>query len=196
VCPDGSGGPASSLYAHPVSTDPVDLSSYRSDWPERFAAAAGELRPVLGAGFVVEHIGSTAVPGLSAKDCIDILVVAPSLAAFHGATSLVEQVGFEYRPGAFPDHPPHRFFRRVVGGRRTHHLHLLVDGSDEVHAYLALRSLLRSDARARQDYEDVKQRLVSEGADDRGAYIEGKAPVVEALVERALLRWPAPHGDR
>ena len=81
-----------------------------------------------------------------------------------------------------------------VDGVRTHHIHLLVDGSDEVDAYLALRALLRSDAGARWEYEMVKRRLAEADPEDRGAYIEGKAPVVAGLVQTALNRWPDAQG--
>lgn len=174
-----------------MSTDAVSLSSYRDDWPVRFASASARLLAALGTQFAVEHIGSTSVPGLSAKDSIDVLVVAPTRAAFDVATPLIQEIGFDYRPGAFPDEPLHRFFRRVEGGVRTHHVHLHIQGSVKVHGYLAFRALLRSDACARQEYAEVKQRLVTASPGDRRAYIEGKAPVVESLLERALLLWPA-----
>lgn len=178
------------IYAAIVATDSVNLSPYLDDWPLRFSAVSTLLLSVLSDEFVVEHIGSTAVPGLAAKDCIDVLVLAPSRAAYEAATPLIEQAGFDYRPGAFPDDPPHRFFRRVADGVRTHHIHLLVDGSHEVDAYLALRALLRADAGARQAYETVKRRLIEADPDDRGAYIEGKDALVAALVQTALSRWP------
>ena len=69
----------------PVPDDPINLSEYQPDWPKRFDIAARKLSSLLGSEFVVEHIGSTAVPDLAAKDCIDIFDRRP-LSRWHAGS--------------------------------------------------------------------------------------------------------------
>ncbi len=77
-------------------TNAVGFTRYQEDWPRRFAMAAHELSSVLGTAYSIEHIGSTAVPGLAAKDCVDTLVISPTRESLDGATTTISDAGYDF----------------------------------------------------------------------------------------------------
>lgn len=174
---------------HFVADDP--------EWPSRFRAAREQLLPMLPPGARVEHVGSTSVPGLAAKDCIDIAVVVPRLGQIDEAVAALAPLGYQARPNAFDD-PGHVFLRRLGNGQRSHHLHLYQEGHQNLIEVLAFRDLLRADPDARERYQSVKKSLAEANPYDRGGYLAGKTEVVQELVQLALARFQdgAPHEGR
>lgn len=141
-------------------------------------------RPTLVA---VEHIGSTAVPGLAAKPTIDLLAVVADeeLAA---ARLAVEGLGYIWVPESFADDPRHQFLHRLRNHKRTHHLHVLAASSPLVARYLLFRDYLRAHPDEAARYADFKLDLADRYAADRDRYIDSKPPFVDAMIERAW-RW-------
>lgn len=131
---------------------------------------------------VIEHIGSTAVPGLVAKPTIDIALGVASIGALHDHRPALESLGYEWRAGF---HPQHQFLRKIVGDERTHHLHAVVHPSYEFDDWIIFRDLLRGDAAARRAYVEEKRRLAARFYTDRGAYVEAKAVIVQQLLAQA-----------
>ena len=170
-----------------ITRNELHFVGYDPQWPEKFAAARDELLPVLPGGSRVEHFGSTSVPGLSAKDCIDIAVAVPDLQQVDEVIPALESLGYEARPDAFKD-PGHVFFRRLTDGRRSHHLHLYREGHRDLIGVLALRDLLRSDSQARRRYQAVKESLAEANPHDRAGYAAGKDAIARELLELALIR--------
>ena len=126
-------------------------------WPEQFRLVREHLLGCLGAAAVsIEHIGSTSVPGLAAKPTIDVLVVVDDTDEVLARSGPLAALGFEYRPDAWPDPRRHLFLRRVVDGRRTHHLHVVPVGSPEIDDYLTLRDYLRTHPAEASAYRDHK----------------------------------------
>lgn len=164
----------------------VRVVSYDPDWPRRFEAAGEEIRPLLPDGSRVEHVGSTAVPGLAAKDIVDIAVVVPRLDDLELVVERLEAVGYQARRAAFDDDPGHVFLRMMHAGRRSQHVHLYVDHNVNLIGVVAVRDLLRADPDARQRYQDVKLALAGAEPYDLGAYIEGKSDTVQQLLETAI----------
>ena len=154
-------------------------------WPERFAQAAATLRRVLPEALMVEHIGSTAVPGLVAKDTIDVLVVIPDLGIVRERAPALAVAGFDLRLGASVTRDDHLFLRRVVDQHRTHHVHVLLPSSPEVGDYLVFRDYLRSHPEVAAAYGEAKVRLATEHGDDRMGYVRAKPAVVEPLMTDA-----------
>ena len=107
-------------------SDPIEVVAYDQRWVGLFAVAERELRAVL-APFVVEieHIGSTAVPGLAAKPVIDIQVGVRTLDDSAEIVAAVESLGYEYVPEFEDELPDRRYFRRWANGRRSHQIHLV-----------------------------------------------------------------------
>ena len=151
-------------------------------WPERFAQAAATLRRVLPEALLVEHIGSTAVPGLVAKDTIDVLVVIDDLDIVRERAPALAVAGFDLRLGAPVTRDDHLFLRRVVDHHRTHHVHVVLPSSPEVGDYLVFRDYLRAHPDVAATYGEAKVRLASEHAEDRMGYVRAKPAVVEPLL--------------
>jgi GrpB-like predicted nucleotidyltransferase (UPF0157 family) len=171
----------------------LDFRGYDPAWPARFEQARAEFESVLPKGSVIEHVGSTAVAGLAAKDCIDILIVV-NRDQLDEAVRCLSMLGLEHRPDSFATDPSRRFLRRIENGHRTQHVHLLAEGHPQIREYLAFRDLLRGDPARRQDYATVKRELARLHANDRAAYMAGKDELVRRLLRLALDEYA--HRDR
>ena len=161
----------------------VTIVDYDSEWPENFRAAAGELRAAFaGVPVLIEHVGSTSVPGLCAKPVIDILLGAQELLQVEERTAALTRLGYRYRPEYEVEIPDRRYFVRPGDGGPRIHLHAVAAGSPLWLSHLAFRDALRSDPQLAQQYSELKHRLAVAHADDRAAYTAAKAPFIERVL--------------
>ncbi len=161
----------------------VDLVEYSAAWPVEFSLERDALADALGeTALVIEHIGSTAVPGLVAKPTIDIAVGVRAIDELVRSREALERLGYEWRTGF---HDDHRFLRKIVGDERTHHLHVIVYPSREFDDWIAFRDHLRAHPEAARAYADAKQTLAKRFHDDRGGYGEAKTEIVRRLLDEA-----------
>ena len=175
----------------------VTIVEYRSAWSVEFEVIASELKETLGAEALrVDHIGSTAVPALAAKDIIDIQVTARSLdgdiserllaAGFTTHTNLVRQdhlpAGFE----AGEQDWSKLFFMQKLGARRCN-IHVRQIGKPNQRYPLLVRDFLRAEPRIAQAYGGLKKRLASALADPE-TYPDVKDPVAD-IIYLAAERW-------
>jgi GrpB-like predicted nucleotidyltransferase (UPF0157 family) len=147
------------------------------------ARLGGLLAPWLIDG--IEHVGSTAVPGLAAKPIIDLMasVTDPDAVVSEAGAQLTAD-GWCYVPPELDQRPWRRFFVKPdgTGQRRVAHLHVIQAGHPRWMDQIAFRDALRRDDQLANRYADLKQRLAGEHADDREAYTNAKATfVAEAL---------------
>jgi GrpB-like predicted nucleotidyltransferase (UPF0157 family) len=126
----------------------------------------------------LEHIGSTAVPGMSAKPVIDILAGRPPQARPAQYIAAIRQLGYEHK-GAHGV-PGREYFRR--GSPRSHHVHLVSWTSKVWEEHLLFRDLLRSNPTLARDYEAVKRDLAIAYANDRRGYTDAKGPFIRAAL--------------
>ena len=170
------------------------IAEYDPTWPEAYTVAAGELASVLGPWVVaIEHIGSTAVPGLAAKPVIDIQVGVRSLDDAAAIVDAVRSLGYEYVPELEAELPERRYFRRWLDGHRTHQIHL-VERTNRTwwERHVAFRDWLRTHDDDRERYAALKRRLALEHPDDLGAYTDGKTAFVQAIERQARSSGPGP----
>lgn len=166
---------------HRAIYEEVALFPYNSAWPALFKAERDRLLELFPDELLaIEHIGSTAVPGLSAKPIIDILAGVDSMAR---ANALMEPLcaanyttSMEYNASLVG----RRWLMRWAEGRRTHHLHLMVYGSQEWNLRLAFRDKLRADAELAQQYESRKRQWAAEFRLDREAYTAAKGEFINS----------------
>ncbi len=165
--------------------DEVVIAVYDLSWPEIYAGEAQAIRQALGDILVgVEHVGSTAIPGLAAKPVIDILVGVTVLAEAEAKIPALEALGYECR--GENGIPGRLFFRKgLVEFRRTHHLRLVEAGHEQWKSLLAFRDYLRSHPGDAQRYEALKRALAEQFRDNRAAYSKGKTQFVQAILEKA-----------
>lgn len=160
----------------------VDLVEYSPDWEEDFRQERARLAEVFGpVALVIEHIGSTAVPGMVAKPTIDIAVGVAKIEAVTEVREALERLGYELRSGF---HANHRVLRKIKNDERTHHLHVVAYPSEEFNRWIAFRDHLRESDDAAREYAEVKRELAERYHNNRGAYVEAKTEVVERLLQR------------
>lgn len=167
-------------------TDAVEIVPYDAEWPRRFAELARAARAALGdTALRIDHIGSTAVPGLDAKPIIDMQISVADLEPLDRYRAPLEQLGYVFRA----DNPERtkRYFREAPGQRRTH-LHVRRWGSWAEQFALLFRDFLRAQPAEAQRYAEVKRSLAATHRDDRHAYTDGKQPYIWEVMGRAD-RW-------
>lgn len=176
-----------------VLSEDVAISPYDPAWPRRFLEEKAHLLACLPADLIrrVEHIGSTAVPGLAAKPIVDMLVEVSDLQATRERIApLLESQGYDYfwRPTHGDDVPPfYAWFikRDPRTGARTHHIHMVeADFAGHWERLLFVDYLIAHPQTAR-DYEALKLRLATEHARDRVAYTEGKSEFIGRVMVEA-----------
>lgn len=158
----------------------------RSDpgWPVTFARVASALRSALPDSAVcIEHVGSTAVPGLPAKPILDIAVGVDPTADPDPVIRALTSLGFLYRGEADGGRLDRMFGWEDSPRHRLVNLHLIVHEGPEWNAYLEFRDRLRHDDAARDRYATIKQRLAERFPRDRHAYIAGKESFVADILD-------------
>jgi GrpB-like predicted nucleotidyltransferase (UPF0157 family) len=163
--------------------DQVVVVPYDPAWPELFRQQAARLRCALGDVAVrIDHIGSTAVPGLAAKPIIDVQVSVASFEPLDAFRDPLEALGYVFRPDN--SERTKRYFREPPGARRTH-LHVRRHGSWNEQFALLFRDYLRADPAAAARYAELKLRLARQCGDDRRGYVEAKVPFIWATIQQA-----------
>ena len=173
----------------------VAVVPYDPRWPEMFQEEKEHLLSCLPATLIkrVEHFGSTAVPGLSAKPIVDILIEVTSLDETREKISpILELQGYDYfwRPTWGDDTPPFYawFIKRDPGGNRTHHIHM-VEHHFEHWDRLLFRDYLVEHPEVAYEYGALKQRLSQSHENDRVAYTKAKTEFVVRVTEMAKKRY-------
>jgi len=170
------------------SDSPVQIVPYDAAWPARFEAERRLLLEVMGRWLVdgsIEHVGSTAVPGLAAKPVIDIMAGVESLETSRAAVAVLER--HQYCYAAYRTDVMH-WLCKPSPALRTHHLHLVPLGSPLWMEQLAFRDYLRTHPDTALEYAALKRRLAEAHRFDREAYTTAKTPFVQRVVARAIGR--------
>ena len=163
--------------------DPVVMVPYDVRWPDEFRSIGQALRKALGPiALRIDHVGSTAVPGLDAKPVIDVQVSMERLEPEDRYVPRLEELGYRFDPEN-PDRTK-RFFVGRDGDRRTH-VHIRRRGSFDEQLNLLFRDFLRTHPEAAKEYSSAKRDLAKRHRDDRGAYVQAKDPTVWSLLRRA-----------
>lgn len=167
-----------------MQDEPIYLSPYDAHWPERFEEERAQLESALSEWLAgpIEHIGSTAVPGLIAKPVIDIMAGVRDLPSSLSARAAVAPLGYQY----FPYRPEvMHWFCKPSPARRTHHLHLVPVESALWSERLLFRDYLRRSSTAAAEYAALKVTLAERHRFDREAYTDAKGSFVRTILERA-----------
>ena len=167
--------------------DPVVVAPYSEEWPLHFAEVHSELlHAFTPSQIAVEHIGSTSVPGLSAKPVIDVLVGADSIHSIEQKIDVLERIGYKYVAKYEDAFPMRRYFVRAADGSSRVNLHAVVLGSPFWVEHIAFRDALRSNPSLVSQYQELKGQLAVTFKDDRTSYTEGKATFIQAVIASVL----------
>ena len=176
---------------------PVVLVPYRPAWALEFSALAPRIRRAAGAAVLsIEHIGSTAVPGLCAKDVLDVQLRVASLAEAAALTQRLRAAGFQRGeqvvydefsglPADSPELAKH--YLREPAGERRMHIHLREAGRFNARFALLFRDYLRASPAARDQYGELKRRAAALFPRSIDGYLFLKEPVFHLLYQAAEL---------
>ena len=157
----------------------IVIVDYDDSWPARFEAERARVQLALGdCALRIEHIGSTAVPGLAAKPIIDLLVTVEDPDDEAATVPALTAVGYEPRVRE----SGHRMFRTP---QRDVHVHVWGDTDPEVTRYVRFRDRLRHSPDDRRTYEQLKRQLAQRDWPDMNHYADAKRPVIEEILARA-----------
>jgi len=161
----------------------VRLHDHDPLWPSAFAAERDRLLSLLAGSFLeVQHIGSTAVPGLPAKPIIDLLGGVSSMAQAESLMDRICSSGYTTSAEFNATLTDRKWFMRWADGRRTHHLHVVVHHGAAWNERICFRDALRSQPDVASRYAALKSRLAEAHATDREAYTEAKSGFVRSVL--------------
>jgi GrpB-like predicted nucleotidyltransferase (UPF0157 family) len=160
----------------------IELHPYDATWPTRFAEEAQLLRRTLAVEHSVHHVGSTSVPGLSAKPIIDIVLEVPDSAQESTYVPALEAAGYTFTLRE-PEWFQHRLMKRAAPAIN---LHVFSAGCIELGRMLTFRDWLRSHDKDRRLYERTKQNLAARAWANMDDYASAKTEVVSQILNRAL----------
>jgi GrpB-like predicted nucleotidyltransferase (UPF0157 family) len=161
----------------------IHLAPYHADWPSQFLQHANLIREALAEKvLLLEHVGSTSVPGLAAKPIIDIILAVADSADESAYVPPLEEKGFVLRIRE-PDWFEHRMFKAPdIAGN----LHVFSVGCSEIDRMVAFRNWLREHDDDRVLYEQTKQDLAARIWKDVQYYADAKTKVIREILDRAM----------
>lgn len=167
----------------------IAVVPYDPEWPQRYAALEQRLKKLLPKNLVqrIAHIGSTAVPGLSAKPIIDVQVEVNDMEEVRErVVPMLEGEGYEFiwRPSIGESEPYYAWFiRRNEKGERTEHIHIVAPDHNSA-GRIIFRDLLRRHPEEAAAYETLKTSLAKKHAKDRVAYTQGKTAFIQDILRK------------
>jgi len=162
----------------------VELRPYDRRWPALFTEEAARLREALGERIgEIEHIGSTAVPGLIAKPLLDMMASMTALPAPEEVKLILRRLGYEERGDGGVE--GRSLFAKGPPERRTHMLSLCLEGEGYWRAQIAFRNYLCAHPEALHEYARLKKRLAAMHSAARPLYTEGKSGFVAKILALA-----------
>lgn len=167
-----------------VPVGKVRLAVHDPQWAAAFEAERARLTEALAdVSPVIEHVGSTAIPGIIAKPLLDIMVGIAEIGMHERALAPMRELGYEHK-GEFGI-PGRQFFVLERGPMVTHHVHMVAHGGEFWRLNLLFRDYLRVNAGARERYAAEKRRLAVEFRDAREKYTAGKDAIIRELLTEA-----------
>jgi GrpB-like predicted nucleotidyltransferase (UPF0157 family) len=166
----------------------IVFTDYNPDWPAEAERGMAELRDLFP---VIEHVGSTAVPGLAAKPVIDLMVSTPDLDAVLANEDALTALGYVREQTSMRNR---LFYRRDTNGVRTHHLHVIPAHDWDTRNERLLRDHLRAHPDAATEYGELKRGLAATASNGL-VYTKGKTALIQRLINRERAARGLPPSD-
>ena len=174
----------------------IIIVAYDTSWPEAFISVAQPLRTALGElALRIDHIGSTSVPGLAAKDVIDVQVTLKDFSSAPQLVSALSSLGYTLIPHTSSDHLPplyqgpetdwEKLMFRPPANQRPTHLHVRALGRPNQRYPLLFRDYLRAHPVASAAYAQIKTSLSQRHPDDVDFYYDIKDPLCDIVIDAA-----------
>lgn len=161
---------------------PIQINDYNSDWSCWFQQEKSLLQRIFGEYLIrIEHVGSTAIPGLAAKPVIDIMVAVDDLADIAYIEPPLVKEGYQRRETGMPG----RVFFQKVGHETSYHLQIMPrEGFDERNELL-FRDYLKKSPELIEEYGRLKRELAKTMGSDNMGYTRGKTEFIQHVVDLA-----------
>lgn len=178
-----SGDPLWPVWA----TEPVDLVDADPAWIVQGEQERDHLETLLASWLIarIEHVGSTAIPGLPAKPIIDLQAPVADLCDSDPIAAALAPHDWHYVDPDLDQRPWRRFFIKVTDERRSAHLHVMTPDSRRWNQQIAFRDALRADTALTADYTTLKRALAAKYTDNREAYTAAKNDFIRTVLERS-----------
>ena len=159
-----------------------NVVAYDTDWQKKFLNEAQTIGKIFGSDVQIEHIGSTSVPGMNGKPCIDILVISKDLKIVKEHISDMENVGYSYR-GVFVSKDA-LLFTKIKNNAVEENVHFLPEGHPHIKEMLSLRDYLRNNPDEVSQYSELKKTLKEKYPNDYAQYRKEKDEYMKNLKDR------------
>ena len=165
----------------------IKVVPYDPEWPNLFKIEADRIAAVLDQQVVaIHHIGSTAIPNISAKPIIDMLVVVQDIEKIDDFNEEMTKQG--YRPRGERGIPGRRFFIKGDDANRTHHIHIFQTGNPEIERHLNFRDYMIAHPEEAQAYGRLKEELTQRFPHDIEGYMAGKDGFIKEIEKKLSQR--------
>jgi GrpB-like predicted nucleotidyltransferase (UPF0157 family) len=170
------------------ATEPVEVAEANSAWSKQAEEEIAQLRELLKHLDIhtFEHIGSTSIPGLSAKPIIDLMGEVQSWDDMGQIAVQLNPLGWNYVPPELDGREYRRFWVKVKDGKRAVPLHLMRPGEERWERQIRFRDVLRSRPDLVKDYAELKIKLADENKDDRESYTTAKTEFILKVLDGRL----------
>jgi GrpB-like predicted nucleotidyltransferase (UPF0157 family) len=171
--------------------EPIVVVDYDARWPALYEQEKAQILKIIGSRIVaIEHVGSTAVPGLGAKPIVDIMAGVCILPDAEGCIEPLKNIGYKYVAEYEASIPERRFFHRGPSDipNQHFHLHMVERSSNFWKRHILFRDYLRTHPEVAQQYCRLKKELAAKHGADRDAYTEAKTSFIESVVSHACGR--------
>jgi GrpB-like predicted nucleotidyltransferase (UPF0157 family) len=164
----------------------VEVVTYHENWHDLFEQERRALHQHVGHLVLdIQHVGSTAVPGLDAKPILDIAVAVASVAVIPQCRQPLCAFGYLDRGDRGSD-GGYLFVKDSASDVRTHHLHIVASDDPQWGNYLRFRDILRADETLRTRYAQLKQALQKQFTQDRKGYTDAKQAFIRGILRQHL----------
>ena len=166
-----------------MQTKKVTVTPYTAAWSDAYEQIKGEIDAAIGDLIIgIEHVGSTSVPGMSAKPCIDLDVIIKDYSVFDQIVSRLGAIGYLHEGDlGIKDREAFRYIDKPH--LMTHHLYVCPRYSEELRRHITFRDFLRSNAEAVKQYSAVKEKAAELYPNDIDGYIAYKSPCIQELYQ-------------
>jgi GrpB-like predicted nucleotidyltransferase (UPF0157 family) len=161
----------------------VKLVKYDEKWQKSFEVEAKKIRKIFGKDALdIQHVGSTAIPGILAKPIIDIVLIVLSLSKAKDYENKLNKIGYELKKN--DGRKERLFFTKGPEEKRTHYLHIGEIGSGYAEDMILFRDYLREHKITAENYSDLKEKLAEEYCDNRKFYTDKKKKFIQNIVQK------------
>ena len=171
-----------------LDTGQVIIVDYDPNWPQMYEQEKARIQDAIGEYLIdIQHVGSTSIPGLSAKPIIDIMPIIRDIALIPHCVQPLESLDYAY----FGENgiPGRYYFRKpadIMSQPHTYHLHVLEKGHDQWAMMLLFREYMLLHPESAQQYDLLKRELATKFGFDRVGYTDAKESFVKSIIRAAV----------